>query len=342
MCKVSVIIPCFNSMPYIENTVTSILNSDFEDFEVIIVDDGSQDDTLEYLNSLSDSRISFFSNSNHGVSYSRNYAIKKSKGKYIIFVDSDDIISRNFISEAVELIEEYNSDFVIGGIVKQYNSYSRYFGNINQDHVLRYQSDDIHKIQVQLLSYKSSISDIKNYALTCLHGKLFRSDLLSDVDFNNKVSIGEDTLFIYSYLRKCDSIIFCRDIWYTYFIRSSSAVNRQTLTSLVNSKNFIIALQNQCVDSDYRYIPVRALFQLENAVYQSFFSSKISLPSKSFFTNLCSILGDPFWMSNINHIETDLLLNRRYRLLYFLLKNHFTIFLYLYFCFVAIRRNSNR
>lgn len=105
---VSIIIPCYNQEALIGETITSILASEFTNVEVIVVDDGSTDSSLKVLEEWKgrDGRIHFYSQPNGGPSVARNHAIRKSSGKYILPVDGDDLISKEYISRAVAVLEE--------------------------------------------------------------------------------------------------------------------------------------------------------------------------------------------------------------------------------------------
>tara|TARA_Y100001954_G_scaffold57286_1_gene61741 strand:+ start:1204 stop:2067 length:864 start_codon:yes stop_codon:yes gene_type:complete len=89
---ISIVIPAYNAEPYLEETVNSVLEQTLEDWEIIIINDGSKDNTLELCEKLSkqDPRIHFFSQANQGVSVARNHGISKTKGEYIAFLDADD------------------------------------------------------------------------------------------------------------------------------------------------------------------------------------------------------------------------------------------------------------
>ena len=89
--SISVIIPVFNGAKTIKETIDSILNQIFQNLELIIIDDGSKDTTLEVVKSFSDSRIKVFSYPNAGLSASRNRGISQAKGEYISFIDADDL-----------------------------------------------------------------------------------------------------------------------------------------------------------------------------------------------------------------------------------------------------------
>ena len=88
---ISVIIPVFNGEQTIEETINSILDQTFQDIEIIIINDGSTDATLEIVENISDSRIKIFSYPNAGLSASRNRGIDRAKGEYISFIDADDL-----------------------------------------------------------------------------------------------------------------------------------------------------------------------------------------------------------------------------------------------------------
>ncbi|MDP5200683.1 glycosyltransferase [Flavobacterium sp. DG2-3] len=105
---VSVVIPCFNVSKFVEETIESVISQTYQNWEIIIVDDGSNDDLFETIDKyLSDSRISFFRKENGGLSSARNFGISKSKGIYILPLDADDLIHPTYIEKAVNV---FNND----------------------------------------------------------------------------------------------------------------------------------------------------------------------------------------------------------------------------------------
>ena len=95
MPKISVIIPVYNGEKTIQETIESVLGQTFVDFELIIIDDGSSDRTVEIINKNLDSRIKLYSYPNQGLSVSRNRGIQRSQGDYISFIDADDLWTKN-------------------------------------------------------------------------------------------------------------------------------------------------------------------------------------------------------------------------------------------------------
>ncbi len=106
MAKVSVIIPVYNGEKYIKQTLKSVLNQTFQDFEIIVVDDGSTDRSRQRIQSLDDQRIHYFYQANSGCpAIPKNRGIKKAKGKYIAFLDQDDLFLPKKIESQLKLIE---------------------------------------------------------------------------------------------------------------------------------------------------------------------------------------------------------------------------------------------
>ena len=99
----SIIIPLYNKEKFIENTIRSVLGQSFEDFELIVVNDGSTDKSLELVNKLKDKRIKTYSISNAGVSKARNFGIQKATSKLIVFLDADDLWKNNHLQELYKL-----------------------------------------------------------------------------------------------------------------------------------------------------------------------------------------------------------------------------------------------
>lgn len=114
MPKVSVILPTYNRIYYLMDAIQSVLIQEYEDFELIIVDDGSTDGTTEAVQKLKDNRIHYYYQENSGRSSARNVGLEKATGDYIAFIDSDDIWLPNKLRQQVEILD--NSQEKIGVI----------------------------------------------------------------------------------------------------------------------------------------------------------------------------------------------------------------------------------
>jgi len=106
MIKYSIIIPVYNKEKYLKRCIDSVLDQDYKDYEIIIIDDGSTDKSEDIIKCYCDEKIRFFSKTNGGVSDARNYGITKACGKYFTFVDADDYVSDKLLSTIDSYIEE--------------------------------------------------------------------------------------------------------------------------------------------------------------------------------------------------------------------------------------------
>lgn len=111
---VSIIIPVYNTIDYLADCLNSILNQSHDNLEILIIDDGSTDGSIEFIKqNFKDNRFIFISQVNSGQSIARNNGLKKASGKYIVFVDSDDYLDNPYvIQKMVKRIEEDNADFI--------------------------------------------------------------------------------------------------------------------------------------------------------------------------------------------------------------------------------------
>ena len=113
--KVSVIIPAYNIQEHVEECINSVLNQTYQNYEILIVNDGSTDDTLKIVREYEakNDKIKVFDISNHGQGYARNLALKESTGDYILFLDADDFLENVTLEVAVKKIENEKSDLVV-------------------------------------------------------------------------------------------------------------------------------------------------------------------------------------------------------------------------------------
>lgn len=213
--KFSVIIPCYNVEKYIENTVKTVLNQTYKDFEIILIDDGSKDSTLAILNNLkeTDDRIKVFTQPNKGVSYTRNRGIDIAKGEYIYFLDADDEIKNILFEEADKvLIKKSIVVFSFGYKVIKDTKERMYIANKEFEGL--YTSKEFLKKYFKLEIPQSICSLI------------VRRDSLKNIKFNEKLKIGEDLDFQIRVilLNNEKEIYYTSDIYFYYIMRKNSAM----------------------------------------------------------------------------------------------------------------------
>ena len=114
--SVSVCMPCYNAAPYIMECIESVLAQSFTDFELIAVDDGSTDNTVDVIRKIADQRLRYFTLPHSNANVARNYALSQSKGKYVAFLDADDIWQPCHLADCLRTLQQHEADGLYGGI----------------------------------------------------------------------------------------------------------------------------------------------------------------------------------------------------------------------------------
>ena len=201
---ISVIVPIYNAEKNLRRCIDSILGQTFEDFELLLIDDGSNDSSLHICRSFEkiDNRIKVYTRENKGVSFTRNQGIELSKGEYIQFIDSDDYMSKYMLENQMEAMKN-DTDLVICGYTEFKNTSSEERLPLIQGKILL---EDIHA------AYPSIF---EKFMLNPVWNKLYvREKIVKGFDKNN--SLGEDLIFNLEYLDNCTSISFVQDSLYNY------------------------------------------------------------------------------------------------------------------------------
>ncbi len=209
--KLSVIIPAYNAETTLQRTIESVLNQSFEDYELIVINDGSKDGTGDVCAHLAqkDLRIQVDAQDNQGVSSARNAGIKTAQGKYIMFVDDDDEIMPEHLKAYVTAIEEGQFDVVIGGITRIY---------IDQQGKQVASKPDAEPGECSLESFWNKMC-VKTELFGHPVNKIFRSDIIkkNNIRFRTDMISQEDMDFCLSYYQFCEKIAFISDSGYLYY-----------------------------------------------------------------------------------------------------------------------------
>lgn len=212
--KVSVIIPCYNCEEFIDETLDSLVNQTFKDFEVVCVNDGSKDKTLGKLRKWEESRklnITVLDQLNVGVSRARNNGISAAKGEYVLFLDSDDWYHENFIEFMVAGIEDGKADVSYCKLSRRQDEVVSYYPKEDQT-TIQSQEDAMNN-----LLYKMGEFSFCNY--------IYKKELLqkNGIFFDENTKFGEDREFNWKYLCHCKSAAYINMPLYWYRINRNSA-----------------------------------------------------------------------------------------------------------------------
>ncbi len=231
---VSIIIPVYNAESTIIRCIDSIAKQTYTNIEIIVINDGSNDNTLDLLYEYKKrkDKIKIVNINNSGVSVARNTGLKIAKGKYIIFVDSDDCIKDNMVEKLVEMREKYNT-FIICNycILKKTKKYATDSKEYNIDYGISFQSDeDFCKLFIEM--------DI----LKAPWGKIYDADIIrkNNLIFETDISLGEDLIFNLNYLKFIERIIYLKDKLYCYYVGNSNSLSKKYYDNMIDIQKKIV------------------------------------------------------------------------------------------------------
>lgn len=196
--KISIIIPIYNAEKYLKRCVNSINMQSFSNYEMILVNDGSIDNSATICDEFAkyDNRIRVFHKENGGVSSARNWGLDKAIGEYIMFVDSDDYMLPGMLEVMLSTLESKKADLVVCGTTETGGGYWRPITDVDY-----------------------SINQLKENFVSLLHtellsppwNKIYKKEIIGSNRFCEDISFGEDLLFNIQYLEKCENISLIKE-----------------------------------------------------------------------------------------------------------------------------------
>lgn len=254
MKKVSIIVPIYNEEENLRKCIESLINQTYKELEIILINDGSTDNSKEIIESFKDKRIVAIHKKNTGISDTRNIGIDKSTGDYIMFVDSDDYLELNCIERLIETAEKENSEIVM---------FNYYLETPSK------------RIEIKLPKIEARNLKEDKDLLTKIHlgpcTKIFKAELIKDNLFPLNLKY-EDVPFVVEAVIKAGKISFIPDYLYHYVIKKSGetitrderifdiiticAIVEKKLEQInyVNKTNFFVKVLSYYLKNS-RYIP---------------------------------------------------------------------------------------
>lgn len=257
MCKVSIIIPCYNmDSKLVNRCLGSIEAQTFSDYEVVVVDDGSADEFAGMLKGLCSAyrNVSVYRQENKGVSAARNFGLKKSKGKYIVYADADDYLTPSFLEEAVETAETYEADVVMGMNVTTYSQemeikFAR--GNKGTDVYVKGKSGSLNKWMLGSVLRREDGA----YLGQGPWNRLVDSSLATSVPFDEKLPIGEDIVQNLQLLQKCKRACVVNRVWYVYYMNPGSSSRKYRENAIKESRDSLMEMKKYLdLNDDDQYL----------------------------------------------------------------------------------------
>lgn len=227
---VSIVVPVYNAEKYLEDCLISLVDQTYENIEIILVDDGSVDDSGRICDCWAekDDRIIVYHKKNEGVSATRNFGIQRARGKFLMFVDADDMLVLNAVEYMVKEMIKNNSELV----------------------VCKYQSQDYKKniresnLRIELLLKEDYLREMmipeKNIA-AFVYNRLYLTQIIMEknIRFNQNVQVCEDTLFNYEYMKFIKNVVFINNALYFYRINVGSTMFKKEMNPAKLTANIV-------------------------------------------------------------------------------------------------------
>lgn len=218
---VSIIIPVFNAEKYIEKCVNSLINQTYKNIEIIIVNDGSKDNSIDIINKLKkkDNRIIVIDKENEGVSKTRTAGIENANGEFLMFIDADDFVDNDYVSYFYNLINYNNKKY---DIAVNYNKYCIHTPN------------QVKEEKVEVLKSEKVVEDIYTSKINeAVWNKIYRRKFLEDnkITFNPEIWYGEGMLYNIQCLQYTDDVVVGNKRVYHQYYNIDSAMRNFNMES---------------------------------------------------------------------------------------------------------------
>ena len=245
---ISVIINCYNQDKFLEKCLDSVINQTYKNLEIIIVDDGSTDNTLKISKKYQkkDNRIKVISTPNYGLSKSRNIGIDNSTGDYLYFVDSDDIIEKDVIEYLYNISIKYDVCISTCKPLTIYNYDYKYKNKKEKIDILN---------DVQMLKKVLLIEDKAN----TFWNKLYKRELFDDIRFEDRII--NDMTVVHKLIIKTKRIAYSNQIKYFYFRHTGAVTYRKNIKLERNIDKYLVSKER------YEYIKKIYPNLIENDIY---------------------------------------------------------------------------
>ena len=344
MQKISVIVPVYNGEDSIRKCIASITGQTYKDLEIIIIDDGSKDNTQSICQEIAekDNRLKVFYQENHGVSAARNNGLNHISGEYVMFVDADDFLDTDACQKCIDTINLDNSDIVVANKIF-------HIGNRVQKNVLysnRHFSREGEDKELFILDLMTPYFDKtmnKVAYLSCgVTAKLFKTDLIlsNGIKFREDCRFGEDVLFNMECFQQAKSITYIDYDVYHFCVNSGSSTHKFRNDWNKSHEVFMdgIDLFNAKYKKDNRFLQAAEMMKVSRisslAVSYYFHKDNPNSFLRS-YAEFQEFMKSPKYARAIQNVNNQILTDNQKKIVFFL-RHHMTM-LFAGICYIRNR-----
>lgn len=226
---ISIVVPVYNAEKYLKKSIESILCQTYPAWELILVDNGSEDRSYQVCReyAMKEERIQVLhQHQNRGVSVARNLGLEKAGGDFITFLDADDWVTPDYLETLIRLQKETHAEMLVCQYEKVYEA------DREREQNLQEVTQKKHTVKEYYVADYIEQCLLEGY--THCWGVLYKTPLLEALRFPNKISIGEDMLFLIEAVLQADKIAVTDYVGYQYFINENGAMNRKFTSSYMD------------------------------------------------------------------------------------------------------------
>lgn len=285
---ISIVVPIYNAEAFLEKCIQSLINQEYSNIQIILVNDGSQDDSLKicYKFEKMDSRVVVIDQKNQGVSAARSAGIKVAKGEYIGFVDSDDFIYPTMYKFLLDkmLAEDSQCATLINFTVKPV-------------------AQDVLKIRGPITNLKAIGELFLLQFPTSMWAYLYKTELVNKVNLSDDIHFFEDFEFNYNYLKLCEKVSVCQGVLYSYNSNPQSVNQQEINVKKISCLKIYAKLVSDIARFNSKELSDRAVFFRAHFIVSMLLSFSASIKESKVFFLTCfreniSDLGWRFYLSS--------------------------------------------
>lgn len=322
--KISIIIPVYNTPEkYLKECFNSIKKQTYQNIEVLVVNDGSNETTTKFINKYS-KEFKIINKKNEGVSVARNTGIEKSTGDLILFLDSDDwlkedtckIINKNFNKENMDVL-------IFNGIINYSNKkiYNKFYFDKNE----LLTKEDIKQLMLQIINKRFSSYIPKENVVGVVWGKAYAASYLKNnkFKFNKELKRAEDHCFFLEILKKYPRCKYIDEYLYNYRQSEISTVNKYTENIKETFKKTLIEIEKIIDGLDEVYLDAynaRGITYIINSIKSDYCHKNNKNKLKTKLKGIKDLLNDDIYNDAINNVKPNKLSKKQKFFFYFIKK----------------------
>lgn len=240
---ISIIIPVYNAEKYIKECLESVILQDFEDYEVIVVNDGSKDQSLVICEKMAavDTKIKVYSTENKGVSHARNYGMEHADGQWLMFLDSDDYLVEGCLKRLENCMRPGIEEICGNYITREQQVFHGKSALVNPKDVIAMILDPVNQKKLPMFYH------LEDATLLGVWGKLFLRECVEKqgLRFDEKLKLSEDMFFHIQYLKNVENVLLLNDSIF-YYRENETSVTRNFKKEYVDNRLYLFEQLKQC------------------------------------------------------------------------------------------------